>query len=297
MLVPFGRDALMRVATRCIARDLRDGAVARVVFAANVVRGNTHALVEAVRAEFPARVSVLTLPHHAGEEFAGGITRYWLHLARAHAASEASAYSTSPLAGGAAALIVKIDDDVVWWPRGAVARLVACARGARAVGHWVAFGNVVNNAVVSSLHQRAGAVPPTKPPFFDNFVVSKIGWINTEFMLYTHRTFQGALADGTADAYRPYTHWHLGPSEWHSINVFAIAAADLVLATQQGFTADKWDEGFLTQDFTNAHNRTSRVCLGAAGPFVHAAYRPTSHAVATNPWIPDGYAAQLEHKP
>lgn len=103
---------------------------------------------------------------------------------------------------------VRLDDDIVYLEPGFFDTLI----GFR-VAHpapFLVYGNIVNNAVISHLHQRNGRF---RYPLLGGYnCTDPIGWGDPRFAETVHRAFLADVRAGRLDL------WHRSFSAWHCMN-------------------------------------------------------------------------------
>jgi hypothetical protein len=122
-------------------------------------------------------------------------------------------------------IYVRVDDDMVWFEKGALLDLLKFR-----VDHpyyFLVFGNIINNAIISHIHQRLGALTIEKGIVnYDS--ADPVGWVDADFWEHCHQTFFSRLSDRTLDLYK-FDRWELFYYEWMSINCIAWFGRDFSL--------------------------------------------------------------------
>jgi hypothetical protein len=132
---------------------------------------------------------------------------------------------------------VRLDDDIVWMDREAIAELL----DARLVHQdaLLVCGNIVNNAICSHLHQRAGAMS-TEAGVVGYECMDATGWRSPTFAEAVHRAF---LADMERRLWERwlFSDWYLVNRERFSINAICWRGEDLApLADQVAGDEEDW---------------------------------------------------------
>jgi hypothetical protein len=128
------------------------------------------------------------------------------------------------LAADPDSVYVRLDDDIVWIEPGSCARFLA-ARLANP-HPFLLFGNTVNNAICSHLHQRIGAMD-TQQGIASYDCLSPIGWKSAAFAEHAHRTLIRHIERGSTAAYK-LPSWIAYHYERISINACAWFRRDIV---------------------------------------------------------------------
>ncbi len=114
-------------------------------------------------------------------------------------------------------LYIRFDDDICYVADDAVANLIAFRRAHPQ--YFLVFGNTINNAICSFLHQRAGRLPASTPPVqYD--CMDAVGWASGVYAAATHREFLRCQAAGTLDRFL-FDRWVLFDYNRFSVNCFA----------------------------------------------------------------------------
>lgn len=109
---------------------------------------------------------------------------------------------------------VRLDDDIVYIHPGAIETLVR--KRLANPQCFLVYGNIVNNAVMTHLHQRIRAMPIVGKPVMYN-AKDDIGWKNPIFARAVHENFLQRAAEGTLSAYF-MNDWFLWDAARVSIN-------------------------------------------------------------------------------
>lgn len=168
---------------------------------------------------------------------------------------------------------VRLDDDVVYLCPGFVRTLRDYRR--EHPKPFLVFGNIVNNAVVSHLHQRNMAIDyaPAKCGYA---CTDNVGWKDPHFAYAVHDAFLKDLEKGSADRWhRSFRAWHLWDYERVSINCISWLGSDMPERV------DKDEEKFLAVDHPKIIGRPN-VILGAAVCAHFGFYTQRAHLDATD---------------
>lgn len=125
-----------------------------------------------------------------------------------------------PLATDANTVYVRLDDDVVFVAPGAIARLAR--RRLSDPRPFLYFGNILNTALSSFLHQRLGRLPPE--PVAGIGCLDKVGWEDGHFAVGLHRRF----LDNPDPLPWSLPDWTLVDFQRHSINAISWLGEDAV---------------------------------------------------------------------
>lgn len=124
------------------------------------------------------------------------------------------------------AVYIRLDDDIVWLSPTFVADFFA-AREADPTPFLV-YANIINNAMISHLHQRNGLV--TYPRYVGYSCLDPIGWKDPAFAVQLHRTFLQDLANNNLHAWSSsFSKWTLWGYERVSINAIAWFGKDMTV--------------------------------------------------------------------
>ena len=163
---------------------------------------------------------------------------------------------------------VRLDDDVAWAAPGAIRKLAE--RRVADPAPFILYGNTLNNALTTHLHQRAGRLPAT--PAAGYACLDPVGWRDGPFAVALHRAF---LADPNPAKWTLPDH-DLTAYERCSVNVVSWLGADLI-----GCDVGRDEEVWLACDEPERRGRPNRIagdCL-----FAHFAFftqRPAVDAAA-----------------
>jgi hypothetical protein len=96
-------------------------------------------------------------------------------------------------------IYVRLDDDIVYIGKGSIRRL---AEERMIDSHsFLLYGNIVNNAIMTHLHQRTGAIGH-EAGSVGYACMDPTGWNNPAFAEHVHRTFIGRFYENTLDAFK-----------------------------------------------------------------------------------------------
>lgn len=160
---------------------------------------------------------------------------------------------------------LRLDDDVVWLEDGFVAKMFDFRESDAARPYPLVYGNIVNNAVLSHLHQRAGNVGYEHGTVANDYA-DAVGWVSGEFAALLHATFlqsvrkgSGFLAKwkaaiGKADE---TTHVHVFDTYARvSINCIAWLGDEFA---EFGGVVDRYEEIFLSVDLPKRLGRPNAI--------------------------------------
>lgn len=168
---------------------------------------------------------------------------------------------------------IRLDDDVVYLCPGFVKTLSAFRR--ENPRPFLVFGNIINNAVVSHIHQRnmVFEYPNAKCGYgcMDN-----VGWKDPHLAHSLHDAFLKDLEKGSADDWkRSFRAWHLWDYERVSINCISWLGSDMPEHVA------KDEEKFLAVEHPKSIGRPN-VILGAAVCAHFGFYTQRAHLDATD---------------
>jgi hypothetical protein len=174
-------------------------------------------------------------------------------------------------------IYVRIDDDIVWMEPTALVQLAKIRIEETNPFLW--FGNVINSALTSHLHQRAGRLT-RKHGIVHYDCLDPVGWSNGAFAVDLHRSF---LANPFTSQWQ-IQNWELYFYERHSVNVIAWLGIDAAKwAKKMDFDEEQW----LSVDKPKIEGRPNKI-LGSA-LFSHYAFFPQREAVDGESSIIEGY--------
>ena len=110
---------------------------------------------------------------------------------------------------------VRLDDDIVYIHPGSIKRLVESRL--RQTQPLLVYGNIVNNAAITHLHQRTMAMVAPSKRYTGYACMDETGWKNPQFAQEVHNNFFRRFADGSLEAYM-MNDWLLWGYERVSIN-------------------------------------------------------------------------------
>jgi hypothetical protein len=162
-------------------------------------------------------------------------------------------------------LYLRFDDDIVYFAEDAVENLVRYRLAHRKP--LLILGNIVNNAVCTHFHQRAGLVPTSWGPV-DNECLDCNGWSRGGFARKLHGRFLKELRRGRQERWKQVALPIDGVRRF-SINVISWLGEDLCEVPEISF--DKIDEEpFLTETLPARLGRPNAACSDAL--FAHYAF-------------------------
>lgn len=159
---------------------------------------------------------------------------------------------------------VKVDDDVCFSDEDALVSRVRFRL--EHPDFFLVYGNVVNSALLSYLHQRAGAIS-SRVGRFAYHPFSELGWRGGPAAAEVHRQFLEHLARGRLSRYR-FQRWVWREFERASINVVAWLGRDF--AEFGGRIDGDDDEQWLAVEKPRELRRPN--CVSGRSLFVHFAY-------------------------
>ncbi len=114
---------------------------------------------------------------------------------------------------------LRLDDDVVWLEPGFVGKMFAFRE--QNPQYFLVYANIVNNAVIAHLHDRAGRVSSASGRAAYT-CMCPVGWKSPEYALDLHTAFLRSLRAGaTDDWHSSFDRWELHGFERVSINAIA----------------------------------------------------------------------------
>jgi hypothetical protein len=108
---------------------------------------------------------------------------------------------------------LRLDDDIVYVHPGSISTMFE--NRIKDEGPFLMYGNIVNNAVITHLHQRTGVLPITKPVNYA--CMDKVGWNDPEFAYTVHQNFFKKHKENRLEEYF-MNNWILWDYERVSIN-------------------------------------------------------------------------------
>lgn len=123
-------------------------------------------------------------------------------------------YQFFPQCADPMCVYLRLDDDIVWLQNGFLDEMF----NFREVNHefFLVYGNVINNAITTHLHQRRGQLD-MRNGFAHYNCEDSVGWENPGYAEYVHRSFIDAVNDGSWEEWR-FEKWILRNFERVSIN-------------------------------------------------------------------------------
>ncbi len=153
---------------------------------------------------------------------------------------------------------VRLDDDVVWVDRDAIRNLVEFRLANP--DPFLVFGNIVNNAVCSHYHQRAGHIPLSWGEVRDD-AYDPIGWVRGSFAQRIHRRFLRDVQIGQTDRWKNTPLPIIG-TRTVSINFIAWRGEDM-RAVPEIHINPMEEEPFLTTALPTRLGRPNAACPDA----------------------------------
>lgn len=114
-------------------------------------------------------------------------------------------------------LYLRIDDDVVYIQKGSINKMFE--EREKDKEHFLLYGNIVNNAIITHLHQRNGCIKLDKGRVGYESGDS-LGWRDEKYAEYIHKTFITKLNEDKIDDFK-INDWILFDFERVSINVIS----------------------------------------------------------------------------
>lgn len=188
-------------------------------------------------------------------------------------------------------IYVRFDDDIVWMAADAVERLVACRRAHPDAP--LVLGNIVNNAICSAAHQRAGLIT-SRHGVAQPRCEDRVGWRSGRFARHVHRAF---LADAEHDRWKRWTEMPIGLDSGQRFSINVISWLGETLATLPELTSDDLgEEPFLTECLPRQLGSANVVCRDAL--FAHFAfYTQRPYLDWTSGDLLERYRALAERRP
>jgi hypothetical protein len=119
------------------------------------------------------------------------------------------------------AVYLRLDDDIVFIERNAINKIFEFR--INNPDYFLVYGNIINNAIISHLHQRKGLLP--KNPFISYSALSEIGWKDPKYGEIIHNLFIEKINKNEIDNYY-LDNWILLEFERVSINVISFLGKD-----------------------------------------------------------------------
>jgi hypothetical protein len=112
---------------------------------------------------------------------------------------------------------LRLDDDIVWLEPGFVGKMFEFRERER--GYFLVYANIINNAVIAHLHDRAGRVSSAAGRASYS-CMCPVGWKSPEYAKDLHTAFLRSVESGDVDAWH-FDRWELYAHERVSINAIA----------------------------------------------------------------------------
>jgi hypothetical protein len=164
------------------------------------------------------------------------------------------------------ALYIRFDDDIIWMAPDAIQNLIDYR-----LAHpepFLVFGNIINNAFCSYLHQRFGCIPLSAGLTTPDAHCT-VGWQNPLFAETAHRCFLDHLQRGRTDDYL-FNRWICPTYQRVCINVIAFFGRDIRPHDPQSMNGD--EETWVTCTRPRELKRPNEICGTAL--FSHFAFHP-----------------------
>jgi hypothetical protein len=161
------------------------------------------------------------------------------------------------------AVYVRLDDDIVFMEPGAIDRLIQFRLANPQ--YFLIVGNIVNNAILSFIHQHLGAVG-NRLGMTGYSCLAELGWKKPAFAHYVHTEFLAQLKTGNVERFR-FPQWILHDYERVSINVISWMGSDF---KQFGGKVDRNEEPWLTMNKPMSLSRPN--CIFGEVLFAHYAF-------------------------
>ncbi|MEX2171185.1 MAG: hypothetical protein WD851_17830 [Pirellulales bacterium] len=162
---------------------------------------------------------------------------------------------------------VRFDDDIVWMADDAVERLVRFRQEHRSPP--LVLGNIVNNAVCSTAHQKAGLISAQQGVVRSD-CLDENGWKNPLFSRLAHESFLNDLEQGRAEQWTQ-VEVPIGHAQRFSINVICWLG-EMMASLAELANDDLDEEPFLTERLPLQLGQSNRICNEAL--FAHFAFWP-----------------------
>jgi hypothetical protein len=179
-------------------------------------------------------------------------------------------------------IYVRIDDDVIWLAPDCIASLCRFRLAEREP--FVVYANVVNNGLISHIHQRIGALP-IDAGRARYLCQDPTSWGDGAFAVAVHRAFFAAHDAGDLDRFR-FGMWRSWEPTRISINVIAWLGDDFA---PFGGEVPLQEEEWLAVTRPRELGRTTAICGQALAS--HYAYWPQRAVVDAEPWVLERYRA------
>jgi hypothetical protein len=122
--------------------------------------------------------------------------------------------------------------------------------------YFLVMGNIINNAVISYIHQQAGRIDRNHGTVENAWCMDPVGWASMEFANNLHREFIWSVQNNRTDHWLFDEPWPLDGRRF-SISNFLWTGEQA--ATWGGATANRDEEIFLTEDYPGATNQTNVI--------------------------------------
>lgn len=176
-----------------------------------------------------------------------------------------SIYSFFPGASEKGTTYLRLDDDIVWLEPGFVEAMMTYREANRAP--FLVYGNIVNNAMISHLFQRAGLID-TSIGKVGYACMDDVGWKNGNFALALHEKFLEAIKTNQYDQWH-IQKWKLDYYERVSINSIAWLGDDFA---EFGGVVGTDEELWLSVDKPRALGRPNEIVGGLGKLCAHFAF-------------------------
>ena len=117
---------------------------------------------------------------------------------------------------------LKIDDDIIWMEPNFIDKAFI-AREKYSQDYFLIYPNIINNAIISTLHMRFGHIPWNDRCWY-NFM-DPVGWGNPLFAEHLHRLFLNDITNNTYTNWY-FDKWNLDDREQVSINSILWTGSD-----------------------------------------------------------------------
>lgn len=170
---------------------------------------------------------------------------------------------------------VRLDDDILFVDEGAIEALVRFRIDNPQ--YFLVYGNVINNALCSHLHQRMGVIDLQRG-IAGYWCIDQVGWEDPAFAEYTHRWFFHHYQEGKHRKFNSFDKWELNLYERASINVISWLGEEFAaFGGQVGIDEEHW----LSQQKPQTMGKMN--CIYGKALFAHYAfYCQKEHLDATN---------------
>lgn len=158
---------------------------------------------------------------------------------------------------------IRLDDDVVWLEPGFVRKLAAFRR--EHPEYFLVYGNIVNNVVLSHLHQRFGNVGTEDGVVGYNYI-DEVGWKSSAFVRRLHEAFLASAARGETAKWH-FPQWELADFEHVSINCVSWLGSEFAAF---GGEVERDEETFIA--VTKPRQLGKKNCIFGGALCVHYAF-------------------------